>query len=197
MWSIARRQAFKALWCPLVIKLHWIWLSSCVKQGMFVSWLIMLLLGGGLMSQQHASVSPGWICSDDCLCCHSDPICYLTQSQYTDTRLTSQSADPIIPGAWQGSHWSTNFEVSGLTPPPQNLQGKQELNPGQLFLRQTPYHLVDKEVQQQAKNISGIDLLRQLRKPNMTDAADQTFNLSISFIFSTLTLSQPVPALTI
>ena len=131
------------------------------------------------MSQQHASVSPGWICSDDCLCCHSDPICYLTQSQYTDTRLTSPSVDPRIPGAWQGSHWSTNFEVSGLTPPPKNLQGKQELNPGQLFLRQTPYHLVDKEVQQQAKNISGIDLLRQLRKPNMTDAADQTFNLSI------------------
>ena len=34
---------------------------------------------------------------------------YLTQSQYTDTGPTSPSADPITPGAWQGSHWSANF----------------------------------------------------------------------------------------
>ena len=34
---------------------------------------------------------------------------YLTQSQYTDTGPTSASADPIMPGAWQGSHWSANF----------------------------------------------------------------------------------------
>ena len=34
---------------------------------------------------------------------------YLTQSQYTDTGPTSPSADPIVPGAWQGSHWSANF----------------------------------------------------------------------------------------
>ena len=34
---------------------------------------------------------------------------YLTQSQYTDTGPTSPGADPITPGAWQGSHWSANF----------------------------------------------------------------------------------------
>ena len=39
----------------------------------------------------------------------------LTQSQYTDTRPTSPSADPIIPGAWQGRHWSANLEVAGMT----------------------------------------------------------------------------------
>ena len=39
----------------------------------------------------------------------ADPTFYLTQSQYTDTGLTSPSADPITPGAWQGSHWSANF----------------------------------------------------------------------------------------
>ena len=69
---------------------------------------------GCLTSQQHASVSQGQICSDNFTCCHtqievSDQTFYLTQSQYTDTGPTSPSADPITPGAWQGSHWSANF----------------------------------------------------------------------------------------
>ena len=72
------------------------------------------LLVGCLTSQQHASVSQGRICEDDCMCCHTeievaDQTFYLTQSQYTDTGPTSPSADPIMPGAWQGSHWSANF----------------------------------------------------------------------------------------
>ena len=55
-------------------------------------------------------------------CCHTeievvDPTFYLTQSQYTDTGPTSPSADPITPGAWQGSHWSANFWVTGMTRP--------------------------------------------------------------------------------
>ena len=55
-------------------------------------------------------------------CCHTeieaaDPTLHLTQSQYTDTRPTSPSTDPITPGAWQGSHWSANFEVAGMTRP--------------------------------------------------------------------------------
>ena len=45
--------------------------------------------------------------------CHTeieaaDQTFHLTQSQYTDTGPTSPSADPITPGAWQGSHWSVN-----------------------------------------------------------------------------------------
>ena len=72
------------------------------------------LLFGCLMSQQHASVSQGRICTDNFTCCHTeievaDPTFYLTQSQYTNTGPTSPSADPITPGAWQGSHWSANF----------------------------------------------------------------------------------------
>ena len=64
--------------------------------------------------QQQASVSQGWICLDNFTYCHTeievaDQTFYLTQSQYTDTGLTSPSADPIMPGAWQGSHWSANF----------------------------------------------------------------------------------------
>ena len=48
-------------------------------------------------------VFPGRICSDKFMCCHTemevaDPTFYLTQSQYTDTRLNSPSADPVTPG---------------------------------------------------------------------------------------------------
>ena len=75
---------------------------------------VCLLFVGCLTSQQHASVSQGRICSDNFTCCHTeievaDQKFYLTQSQYTDTGPTSPSADPITPGAWQGSHWSANF----------------------------------------------------------------------------------------
>ena len=74
----------------------------------FVCWLV-----GCLTSQQQASVSQGRIRSDNFTCCHTeieaaDQTFYLTQSQYTDTGPTSPRTDPIMPGAWQGSHWSTN-----------------------------------------------------------------------------------------
>ena len=80
------------------------------------------LLVACLTSQQHASVSQGRICTDNFTCCHTeielaDPTFYLTQSQYTDAGPTSPRADPITPGAWQGSHWSVNFEVTGMTRP--------------------------------------------------------------------------------
>ena len=80
------------------------------------------LLVGCLTFQQHASVCQGGICSDNFTCCHTeievaDQTFYLTQSQYTDTRLSSPSADPITPGAWQGSYWSAKFWVTGMTRP--------------------------------------------------------------------------------
>ena len=79
-------------------------------------------LVGCLTSQQQASVSQGRICSDNFTCCHTeievaDQTFYLTQSQYTDTGPTSPSADPVTPGAWQGSHWSANFWVTGMNRP--------------------------------------------------------------------------------
>ena len=87
-------------------------------------WQVCLLVGC-LTSQQQASVSQGRICSDNFTCCHTetevaDQTFYLTQSQYTDTGPTGPSADPITPGAWQGSHWSANFEVTGMTRPRKN-----------------------------------------------------------------------------
>ena len=72
------------------------------------------LIVGCLTSQQYASVSQGRVCKDNYMCCHTeievaDQTFYLTQSQYTDAGQTSPSADPIMPGAWQGRHWSANF----------------------------------------------------------------------------------------
>ena len=109
--------------------------SSCVMMnwgqnqvtltGMGLRVSTVCLLVGCLTSQQQASVSQGRICSDNFTCCHTerevaDPTFYLTQSQYTDTGPTSPSTDPITPGAWQGSHWSANFEVTGMTLPRKN-----------------------------------------------------------------------------
>ena len=73
-------------------------------------WTVCLLLAC-LTSQRHASVSQGQICSDNFTCSHTeievaDQTFHLTKSQYTDTGPTSPSTDPILPGAWQGSHWS-------------------------------------------------------------------------------------------
>ena len=73
-----------------------------------VCWLVACLT-----SQQQASICQRWICSDILTCCHTkieaaDQTFYLTQWQYTDTRLTSPSTDPITPGTWLGSHWSAN-----------------------------------------------------------------------------------------
>ena len=47
----------------------------------------------------------------------ADQTCYLIQTQYLDTGLTSLSTDPTTPGAWQGNHWSTDIEVTGMIRP--------------------------------------------------------------------------------
>ena len=77
---------------------------------------------GCLTSKQHASVSQRRMGSDKCTCCQTEVqvlrvACYVTQSQYTDTWPTSPSADPVTPGAWQRSHLSTNFSVTGMARP--------------------------------------------------------------------------------
>ena len=100
------------------------------RKAKFVCWLV-----GCLTSQQQASVSQGRICSDNLTCCHTeievaDQTFYLTQSQYTDTGPTSPTADPITPGAWQSSHWSANFEITGMTQPWKNPGAKQDSNLG-------------------------------------------------------------------
>ena len=85
------------------------------------------------------TVSQGPICSDKFTCCHSDievanQTFYLTQSQYTDTGLTSPSADPTIPGAWQGSHWCANCQVTGMTQSGKIPWRERDSNPGSFAL---------------------------------------------------------------
>ena len=87
-----------------------------------------------LTSQQHTIVSQGRSCTDNCTRCHTeievaDHTFYLTQSQYTDTRPTSPSTDPITPGARHGSHWSANFEVTGMTRP-EKIPSQAGFEPG-------------------------------------------------------------------
>ena len=96
------------------------------------------LFVGCLTSQQQASVSQGCICTDNFTCCHTevevaDQTIYLTQSQYTDRRPTSPSADPIMPGAWQGSgRVATGVPIvkSRYDSTPEKSRRKRDSNPG-------------------------------------------------------------------
>ena len=116
-------------WLPVGVPVHFqedlifCWLlfgqfsQFSVADGLFV---------GFLTSQQHASVSQGRIGSDNFTCCHTvievaDQTFHLNHPQYTDTGPTSPSIDPIMPGTWQGSHWSVIFKVTGMTRPRKNL----------------------------------------------------------------------------
>ena len=101
--------------------------------------LVQLLFVCCLTSQQHASVSLGRICSDNFTYCHNemevaDQTFHLIQSQYTDPGPTSPSTDPITPGAWQDSHWSTNFHVT-RPPPTKKAWLKRDSNPGSSTLK--------------------------------------------------------------
>ena len=100
--------------------------------------LLIQLVSGSNLSSSKTPVKSGvllcwllnvpatcWCISDNFTCCHTetevaDQTFYLTQSQYTDTGPTSPSTDPTTPGAWQGSHWSANFWVTGMTRPRKN-----------------------------------------------------------------------------
>ena len=60
-------------------------------------------------SQPHACILQGLMCQDICTCCHTEievenEMCFLTQSEYTDTRSTSLSTDPGTPSTLQGSN---------------------------------------------------------------------------------------------
>ena len=93
----------------------------------------MLLFVGCLASQQCACVSHGQICTDKCTCCHTeteatDQTFFLTQSQYTDTGLTSPSAAPITSGA---GRVATGVPIlkSLVWLDPENLCCKRDSNP--------------------------------------------------------------------
>ena len=80
----------------------------------WVAWLLFVVCWLVDVPATCYSVSQGPICPNNCTCYHTeiepaDQTFYLTQLQYTDTRPTNPSTDPVTPGAWQGSYWSTNF----------------------------------------------------------------------------------------
>ena len=77
------------------------------------------------------------------------------QSQYTDTGPTSPSADPITPGAWQGSHWSVNFWVTGMTRP-----RRRDSNPGSSALDADGLPLCQRGGQQGQTTICIIDFFK-------------------------------------
>ena len=113
------------------------------------SLFVCCLFIGCLTSQQHACVSQERTCSDKSTCCHTekevaDPTFHLTQSQYTDTGPTSPSTNPITPGTWQGSHWSANFEVTGMTRPRKNPVASGIRTRDLALSRLTPYPLAQR-----------------------------------------------------
>ena len=94
---------------------------------------IIRVVAGWLINVYSIS-GQGQIYIDSRMSCHSEievvgRTCNLTQLQYTDTWSTSPSADPITPGTRQGSHWSGNFEVTGMTYPGKCLTGKPRIAP--------------------------------------------------------------------
>ena len=93
-----------------------------------------------LTSQQQASVSQGRICSDSFTCCHTeieaaDQTFYLAQSQYTDTGPTSPSADPVTPGAWQGSPLECQFWSHWYDSTPEKIPAQAGFEPGTFHSR--------------------------------------------------------------
>ena len=93
----------------------------------------------------------GWCISGtdrlNCACCHTEievagETFYFAQSPYTDTGPASPSADPISPGAWQGSRWNANFLSHGCDSTRKNPCGESEnRTPDLPLLRRTVFHI--------------------------------------------------------
>ena len=78
-----------------LVIMKWTVLILTVRIVVIVCWRFVV---GCFTSQQHACVSQGWICSDNCACCHTEieaasRTFHLTQSQHTDTGPTSPGPD--------------------------------------------------------------------------------------------------------
>ena len=141
----------KALWAPL--------------QGPAL--LRLSLPVGCVTRQQYSCVSRRRICSDNCTCCHNeigvvDQACYLTEIQYTDTRPTSPSTDPVTPGARKAATrvpTLSQWYGSSLVSP----RGKRGPNPGPPLWNRTPYRHTAKVVP--PENPSPLRSWRQQKQP--------------------------------
>ena len=112
------------------------WAMECMRAqtwsliSMLSQYHIKLLLVGCLTFQQHASVSQGRICSNNCPCCHpetevADQIFYLTQSQTTDTRPTW----PYITRRLAGQPLEYQFSSHRMTRPAKRSKVKARIEP--------------------------------------------------------------------
>ena len=52
---------------------------------------------------------------------------HMKADRNTDTDPAGPSADPIGPDAWQGSHWSITFQVTGMTRSAKKPHGEYRL----------------------------------------------------------------------
>ena len=82
-----------------------------------------------------ASVSQGRIYIDNLTCCHTEieaaeQTFHLIQSQYTDTRPTTPSTDPMMPGTWQGSPLECQFLSHWYDLSPEKSSRKLDSNLG-------------------------------------------------------------------
>ena len=112
----------------------------------------MRLFVGYFTSKQHASVSREQICSDNCTCYRTKIEVAVTQSQYSDSRPAKPNDDPITPGALQGSYWSANFQVTGMTRA-RKITGKAGIEPRVCRSRGGRlYHEVNEAVKKKQKN---------------------------------------------
>ena len=89
-----------------------VWLNMESARPVRVTVVGWLLFVGCLVSQLHAGVSQGRMCTGNCTCCHTetevvDQTFYLIHYQYTHIRSTSPNAS--APGARQDSHLIANF----------------------------------------------------------------------------------------
>ena len=88
--------------CPWWTRAHEIGSPPALEFAMFVVCLT---------SQQHASVSQGWICSDNCTCCHTEiEVCRSNSHPVTVYWCPANQSQPWPYNArcLAGSHWSAN-----------------------------------------------------------------------------------------
>ena len=86
---------------------------------------------GCLTSQQQASVSQGRICSHNFTCCHTEiEVADPTSTSPSHSILTPGRPVPVLTLQRQGSHWSANFQVTGMTRPRKKSRRKRDSNPG-------------------------------------------------------------------
>ena len=82
-------------------------MTTMMMVTMMMMMMMKLLVVGCLSSQQHASVYQRRICSNSCMCCHTeieaaDQTCYLIQSQHSGVGSTSPSDVSEMPNRLVG-----------------------------------------------------------------------------------------------